>query len=519
MHKDLKWKIPLILGVILGAVWLAWPLNEKISLGLDLQGGMHLVLEVVVEEAVESSLERTVDDIKRDVENEDLEVEKVSVSFENRSLRIRLVDSVDAPPIEKILLNFPFLEKLEATDDGFMLNYHLSAAQEEQIEKNAVVQALETIRNRVDEFGVAEPVIQAQGERRILVQLPGIKDPDRAIRLIGETALLEFKLVDEDHSLQEALQGNIPLESEILYQKVDKSQPQDPDSKPQAYLVKSRTVLAGDTLTGAEVRFDSEYNEPYVAISFNRLGANIFRQVTRENIQKRMAIVLDNKVYSAPTIQDEIAGGRAQITGSFTLEEARDLAIVLRAGALPARVIIMENRTVGPSLGRDSIEKGISSIILGGILVLVFIVIYYRLSGIIAVTALFLNIVLLVGALSYFGAALTLPGIAGIILTVGMAIDANVLVFERIREEIRVGRTVRAAIETGFAKAFRTIVDANITTFIAAIVLFNFGTGPIKGFAITLCIGIAASMFTAVFVSRTIFDTAMSCKKISKLSI
>ena len=252
---------------------------------------------------MESSLERTVDDIKRDVENEDLEVEKISTSFENRSLRIRLVDNVDAPPIEKILLNFPFLEKQEATDDGMMLNYHLSTAQEEQIKKNAVTQALETIRNRVDEFGVAEPVIQAQGERRILVQLPGIKDTERAMRLIGETALLEFKLVDEENRVEDALQGNIPLESEILYQKVDKSQPQTPDSDPRAYLVKSRTVLAGDTLTGAEVRFDSEYNEPYVAISFNRLGANIFRQVTKENIQKRMAIVLDNKVYSAPTIQ------------------------------------------------------------------------------------------------------------------------------------------------------------------------------------------------------------------------
>jgi preprotein translocase subunit SecD len=517
MHKDLKWKIPLILVLVLGAVWLAWPLKEKISLGLDLQGGMHLVLEVEVEKAVESSLERMVDDVKRDVENEDLEVEKVSSSFANRSLRIRLIDTVDAPPIEKLLDNFPFLEKQDTADDGLVLNYHLSAAQEEQIEKNAVTQALETIRNRVDELGLAEPSIQSQGERRILVQLPGIKDPERAIKLIGKTALLEFKLVDEVHSLQEALQGNIPIESEILYQKVDKSQPAG--TKPRAYLVKTRTVLTGDTLTGAEVRFESDFNEPYVAISFNRLGANIFRQVTRENVQKRLAIVLDNTVYSAPVIQDEIAGGRAQVTGSFTLEEARDLAIVLRAGALPAPVVILENRTVGPSLGRDSIEKGISSIILGGILVLVFIVIYYRLSGLVAVTALFLNIVILAGALAYFGAALTLPGIAGIILTVGMAIDANVLVFERVREEIRVGRTVRAAIETGFAKAFRTIVDANITTFIAAVVLFQFGTGPVKGFAITLCIGIAASMFTAVFVSHTIFDTAMSRKKISKLSI
>jgi preprotein translocase subunit SecD len=245
----------------------------------------------------------------------------------------------------------------------------------------------------------------------------------------------------------------------------------------------------------------------------------IFHEVTRENIRKRLAIVLDDNVYSAPVIQDAIPGGRAQITGQFTSEDARDLAIILRAGALPAPVVILENRTVGPSLGQDSINKGISSIIFGGILVVVFILIYYKLSGVIAVTALTLNIVILVGALAYFGAALTLPGIAGIILTVGMAIDANVLVFERIREEVKLGKTVRAAIEAGFSKAFRTIVDANITTFIAAVVLFQFGTGPIKGFAITLCIGIAASMFTAVFVSRTIFDCTMSRQKLDKLSI
>ena len=287
----------------------------------------------------------------------------------------------------------------------------------------------------------------------------------------------------------------------------------------ESFLIKKRTVLTGETLTGAEIRFDSDFNEPYVSLTFNSVGAMIFQQVTRENIKKRLAIVLDGNVYSAPVIQDEIPGGRAQITGRFTSAEARDLAIVLRAGALPAPVVILENRTVGPSLGKDSIEKGITSIIYGGLLVVVFIVLYYKWSGAIAVTALFLNIVLLAGALAYFGAALTLPGIAGIILTVGMAIDANVLVFERIREEVRIGKTVRAAIDAGFSKAFRTIVDANITTFIAAVVLFQFGTGPIKGFAITLCIGIAASMFTAVFVSRAIFDATMSQRKLDKLSI
>jgi preprotein translocase subunit SecD len=349
------------------------------------------------------------------------------------------------------------------------------------------------------------------------VQLPGIKDPERAINLIGKTARLEFKLLDEENSLKEALSGNIRESSEILYQRVENQETGEVTKEP--FLLKKRTVLTGETLTGAEVRFDTDFNEPYVSLTFNSVGAMIFQQVTRENIKKRLAIVLDNTVYSAPVIQDEIIGGRAQITGQFTSTEARDLAIILRAGALPAPVVILENRTVGPSLGQDSIDKGVTSMIYGGLLVIVFIAIYYKLSGIIAVTALFLNIVLLAGALAYFGAALTLPGIAGIILTVGMAIDANVLVFERIREEVRIGKTVRAAIDAGFSKAFRTIVDANITTFIAAVVLFQFGTGPIKGFAITLCIGIAASMFTAVFVSRTIFDATMNRRKLDKLSI
>ena len=517
MYRDLKWKIPLILAVVLGAVWLAYPLKEKISLGLDLQGGMHLVLEVKVEKAVEASLERLADEIKRGINEKDLEVDRVKVSFADRQVNVRMVDKLDLPPVREVMQDYPFFSLVSEDSDGLGVVYQMSVDQVKQIEQNAVSQGLETIRNRVDEFGVSEPTIQAQGEKRILIQLPGIKDPERAINLIGKTARLEFKLLDEENSLQKALSGSVPEESEVLYQRVENKETGAVTKDP--FLLKKRTVLTGETLTGAEVRFDSDFNEPYVSLNFNSVGAMIFQQVTRENIKKRLAIVLDGNVYSAPVIQDEIAGGRAQITGSFTSEEARDLAIILRAGALPAPVVILENRTVGPSLGQDSINKGVTSIIYGGLLVVAFIAVYYKLSGIIAVTALFLNIVLLAGALAYFGASLTLPGIAGVILTVGMAIDANVLVFERIREEIRIGKTVRAAIEAGFSKAFRTIVDANITTFIAAVVLFQFGTGPIKGFAITLCIGIAASMFTAVFVSRAIFDGTMSHRKLDKLSI
>jgi len=518
MFRDLKWKIPLILFVVLGAVLLAHPIKERIALGLDLQGGMHLVLEVQTAKAVEASLERIADDIKRDIQNEDYEVDRVSADLENNTITVLMVDALDMPAVEEVMENYTVYLKNEGkVREGRGLQFRLSEEESKRIAQNAVSQGLETIRNRVDQFGVSEPTIQVQGERRILVQLPGIKDANRAINLIGKTAQLEFKLLDESISAETALSGSVPEGDEILYKRDENKETGEVSRVP--YLVKKRTVLTGETLSSAEVRYDSEFNEPYVALTFNSVGAMIFQELTRENVKKRLAIVLDDSIYSAPVIQEEIPGGRAQITGQFSTEEARDLAIVLRAGALPAPVVILENRTVGPSLGKDSIEQGVRSILLGLILVLVFIVIYYKLSGIVAVVALLLNLVLLLGALAYFGAALTLPGIAGILLTVGMAIDANVLVFERIREEIRLGKTVRAAIDAGYAKALSTIVDANITTFIAAVVLFQFGTGPIKGFAITLCIGIAASMFTAVFVSRVIFDSTMSRKKISRISI
>ncbi len=518
MYTDLKWKIPLILFAILGSAYLAYPLKDKIALGLDLQGGMHLVLEVQTEKAVEASLERIADDIKREIEEEDYEVDRVRADIENKTITVLMVDAIDLKPVEEIMKNHTaYLQNEGVVREGRGYLFRLSEEEENRIEQNAVSQGLETIRNRVDQFGVSEPTIQAQGERRILVQLPGIKDADRAIKLIGKTARLDFKLVDESVSSQTALNGAVPEGDEILYKREENVETGEVTKTP--FLVKKRTVLTGETLSGAEVRYDSDFNEPYVAITFNSIGAMIFQEVTRANVKKRLAIVLDDNVYSAPVIQEEIAGGRAQITGQFTTEEARDLAIILRAGALPAPVVILENRTVGPSLGKDSIEQGVQSILLGGLLVIIFIPIYYKLSGVVAVTALMLNLVLLLGALAYFGAALTLPGIAGMLLTVGMAIDANVLIFERIREEIRVGKTVRAAIDAGYAKALSTIVDANITTFIAAVVLFQFGTGPIKGFAITLCIGIAASMFTAVFVSRAIFDSFMSRKKIASLSI
>lgn len=517
MYKELKWKIPLIIAVVLVAIWLAYPLDKKIVLGLDLQGGMHLILEVQAEKAVESTLERVGDDIKRAIQEEDLAVGSVSVDFKGHQIRVKLADTMDSAQMEKVLKGYPFFDKRDLGKDGLDLLLHLSDKEARRIEENAVHQGLETIRNRVDQFGVAEPSIQIQGERRILVQLPGIKDPQRAVELIGKTARLEFKLVDDQHSVQEALDTGPPEADEVLYQRQVNKETGAVSKQP--YILKKRAILTGDALTSAEVRYDTEFNQPYVAITFNSVGAMIFHQATKENVGKRLAIVLDDNVYSAPVIQDEISGGRAQITGHFTTEEAHDLAIILRAGALPAPVVILENRTVGPSLGRDSIRKGILSALVGCALLFSFVVVYYRWSGVVAVIALLLNVVLLLGSLAYFGASLTLPGIAGIILTVGMAVDANVLIYERIREELRIGKTVRAAVDAGYSKAFVTIVDSNITTLIAAVVLFQFGTGPVKGFAITLCIGLVASMFTSIFVCRVIFDSFMSQKKITQLSI
>jgi preprotein translocase subunit SecD len=493
--------------------------REKINLGLDLQGGMHLILEVEALKAVESDLENTVEDIK-----DDLREEKIRYLALGRKgtdgIDITLMREEDRKPFEDLVKSrYPDFKvgPGEKTEEGVPLKLILSTEAKNQIMKLASDQALETIRNRIDQFGVNEPDIRPQENHRILIQLPGIKDPERAIELIGKTAQLEFKLVDEENSLEEALKGNIPPGREILYE--NSVDPKTGRTKKIPFLLRKRTALTGKYITDARVQIDSQYNEPYVSLSFNNKGARIFERITGDNIGKRLAIVLDNSIYSAPVIRDRISGGRAQITGRFTMDEARDLAIVLRAGALPAPVKILEERTVGPSLGKDSIQKGFRSMVIGGIVVVAFMIVYYGFSGIIADMALLLNILFIMSGLAFFGATLTLPGIAGIILTIGMAVDANVLIFERIREESRIGKSPRAAIETGYGKALVTILDANVTTFIAALVLFQFGTGPIRGFAVTLSIGITASFVTAVFITRIIFDYLFIRRRWKKLSI
>jgi preprotein translocase subunit SecD len=486
-------------------------------LGLDLQGGMHLVLEVDTAKAVEGQVERISQEVLDQLKKE--RIRKVSLDrIDGTKIAARINDPAIRDKFNELLKeNFDFLERSEKTENGVTtVIMELTKEESDQVEKLAVDQALETIRNRIDQFGVAEPDIRRQGEKRMLIQLPGIKDTDRAKDLIGRTALLEFKLVDDTQDVTAAVQGNVPAGREVLY-RVDEDAESGKISK-IPFLLKRRTLLTGASLTNARVDFD-QFNIPFVSINFDKKGARVFERVTGENVNKRLAIVLDDTVASAPVIQEKIAGGQARITGNFTLEEAKDLAIVLRAGALPAPVNILEERTVGPSLGADSIRKGLISMCIGGILVVLFMIVYYKGSGVIADVALILNIILIAGGLAGFKATLSLPGIAGIILTIGMAVDANVIIFERIREELTLGRTPRAAIDAGYDRATLTILDANVTTLIAAVVLFQFGTGPIKGFAVTLSLGVIASLFTSLVMSRLIFDYILMGRKVKTLSI
>jgi preprotein translocase subunit SecD len=532
MIKSLRLRAAIAIIVILGAciyllpmgnvplpeTWKKYLPSEKIRLGLDLQGGMHLVLEVDTQKVIEVTMERLIHDLK-------------SVMMENRvrfreverqggNVLVTLRDTPSRVSLEKIIAQqFTDLVLLDtrAGEGVETILLGMKDARQNEIRQQAVAQSLETIRNRVDQFGISEPEIIPEGQDRIIVQLPGVKNPERAKSLIGKTALLEFKLVNDEHSLADALAGNIPPDSVLARGfTVDRSTGR---KIPTDYLLRDKVLLTGDALKNARMEIADRFGFPHVALEFNPQGARDFERITGENVKRRLAIVLDGMVHSAPVIEDRISGGRAVITGAFSDAEASDLAIVLRAGALPAPVTILEERTVGPSLGQDSIEQGIWSMILGGILVVFFMVAYYKLSGFIANIALLTNVLIIFGVLVAFGATLTLPGLAGIVLVIGMAIDANVLIFERIKEELAQGKAPRSAIETGYKKAFVTILDSNITTLIAALFLFQFGTGPVKGFAVTLTIGIIASLFTAIFITRIIYDFFVSRRQVRSLSI
>jgi preprotein translocase subunit SecD len=493
--------------------------SEKIHLGLDLRGGMYLLLEVEVQKAVDSAMGRDAGDLKETLTRENTPFIQVSEAS-NGKIVVVLPDSRANDLFSRIRSDqYADLKVASSREINGKFEYLLEMNPKEarSIEESAVSQALETIRNRIDQFGVTEPLIAAQGENQILVQLPGIKDPQRAIQLIGRTALLEFKLVDDEHSLEEALKGNIPPGDEILYQRIVDKETGVVAQIP--YLVNKRALMTGSSLTDARMRINPQTSEPYVSLDFSAAGARLFDQITAENVGRRLAIVLDNHVYSAPVIRERISGGKAEITGSFTAEGASDLAIALRAGALPAPVRIIQNVTVGPTLGRDSIRKGFRAAIMGFILVVLFMAVYYRLSGLIADWALILNIVYLLGVLVALRATLTLPGIAGIILAIGMAVDSNVLMFERIREELRLGKTVRAAVNSGYDKALFTILDSHVTTLITAVVLFQFGTGPVKGFAVTLSLGVIINLFSALIGTKVIFDWINLRRQLKTLSI
>ncbi len=522
--------------------WKTYMAPEGLRLGLDLQGGMHLVLKVNLQKAEENSLELAANDLKDTLTEESISAVRSSSPSPNTIIftlpNINAVDKVKNLVSE----DFPDIEaRIEAKEGSFpRIFLSLKPERLDYIKKHSVEQSLEILRNRIDQFGVAEPVIIRQGEDEIVIQLPGIKDPERALKLLGDTAQLEFRIVadatglnlqelvaqakaakqwQEGESvtkLNRALQSSLPDNTSLYFEKDIDKQTQQERFIP--ILLENKILMTGDMIKDAQVRIGGNFNEPYVSLDMTGRGGKVFANITEKNVGNRMAIVLDDVVRSAPVIRERILGGSAQISGSFTHEEAADLAIVLRVGALPAPVDIVQNMTVGATLGQDSINKGLSSGVFGAIMVLAFMLIYYRLSGLIANTALILNILLLFSGLAILNATLTLPGIAGIILSIGMAVDANVLIFERMREEYALGKSVRSSVDGGFSNAFSTIVDSQVTTLITALALFMFGTGPIKGFAITLSLGIIFNLFAALFFSRLMFDTINSVRPMKRLN-
>jgi len=519
LAKKLRWRVLLIVVVVAGAVsgyvamgfaharkeWtgpggpgLRDALRSGIKLGLDLRGGIHLVLQVKTSDALKAERDDAVELLK--AETKDLNLGAVELPTDS-SFTIAVTEKTDQSKLEEAIKRF--LPDWNFSTAGGKWTFALKEVARRQIEDNAVAQAVETIRNRVDEFGVAEPLIARQGADRILVQLPGIDDPRRVKDLIKNTAFLELSLVEGGPSTQAALLaskgGKVPDDMKLIEGKAD------PGSRERNfYLVRKQAVITGRDLKNARPT-QGQFGAHSVTFFLTASGSQKFGAATGANIGRHLAIVLDNRVQSAPNIKDRITE-QGVIEGSFSPEEANDLALVLRAGALPAGLTYLEERTVGPSLGLDSIRKGVTASIVGALLVFVAVVLYYRHAGWNAVLALTLNAILLMATMSLFEATLTLPGIAGFILTIGMAVDSNVLIFERIREELRNGRAPKAAIENGFGKAWSTIIDTHATIIISALFLLQFGTGPVKGFAVTLIIGLLISMFTAVFVSHTLFE-------------
>jgi len=554
MQSSLKWKIALLLFLVVFAGvtltpsllkdtpdWWRKYLSDGLRLGLDLQGGMHLVLKVDLDKAVENSLDLAAADLKEGLADQKVTAVRTD-SGDPKIAMLTLTNTEALATAQKVIAdNFPNLNIEVQSEAGSFSRIILRLNDEEidYIRKNAVAQSLEIIRNRIDQFGVAEPVIIRQGQDEIVIQLPGVKDPERALSLIGQTAQLEFKMVAEDVSLDPwqlisqaqssgqwqpgdsrkklnlALQHQLPAGTELYFEKrVDKQTGQETRVP---LLIKSQVMMTGEMVKNAQVRVGGNFNEPYVLLDLTGRGGRIFGNITEKNVNKRFAIILDEVVRSAPVIREKILGGSAQITGSFTYEEATDLAIVLRVGALPAPVSIIQNLTVGASLGQDSIDRGLLSGLVGTGLVVLFMIFYYRQSGVIANFGLLLNILFLMAGLAAFSATLTLPGIAGIILSIGMAVDANVLIFERMREEFALGKSVKSGVDGGYDKALWTIIDSQVTTLVTSLALFLFGTGPIKGFAITLSLGVLFNLFSTLFGTRLVYDVLYSKRLLKPL--
>ncbi len=519
-----KWKIILIAVVCLAGFAYATPNflarsvteglpgiipHKQISLGLDLQGGSHILLEVEVEAVIRERLIAMVDGTRS-------QLRRARIGYRGLGVQGRGVAFTVRDP-EKLSAARQLMRRgeadVEVTSDGNRVIVQLTERALRERKSAAVQQSIEIVRRRIDETGVREPTIQRQGEDRILVQLPGVKDPERIKRLLGKTAKMTFQLVDTSMSAVQAKLGRPPAGSVVL----PADSEVDAEDKPVLYLVRKRVMVSGEMLVDSQPTFQD--NQPVVNFRFDAVGGRRFGNVTRRNVDRPFAIVLDGKVISAPVIREPILGGSGIISGNFTVQSAKDLALLLRAGALPAPLTVLEERTVGPGMGADSIRAGKIASMLAVILVIVFMGAAYGTFGLMADTALIINMLLITGALSVLQATLTLPGIAGIVLTIGMAVDANVLIFERIREEQRNGRTPMSAVDAGYQRALTTIIDANLTTFIAAILLFQFGSGPIKGFAVTLAIGLATSMFTAIMVTRLMVVTWLVRRRPQRLPI
>jgi preprotein translocase subunit SecD len=483
--------------------WPKWA-QRHLVLGLDLQGGSYLLLEVDGNTVKKDRLEAVRDETRKVLR--EARIPYTGLNVRNDAVEVRITKDTDIPTaLSKLrdmsqpiggLMGSSGQRDLEVSDGGGGL-IRVIVTQPAMLDRmrKTIEQSIQIVERRVNELGTVEPLIQRQGADRILVQVPGLQDPTRLKEILGKTAKMEFRMVDLTVPPDQASGGRVPADSELL---------DSAENPGQKYVIKRQVLVSGGDLTDAQPGFDQRSGQPIVSFKFNTTGARKFAQATTEHVKEPFAIVLDNKVISAPVIQEPITGGQGQISGNFTVQQANDLAILLRAGALPAPLTVVEERTVGPGLGADSIEKGELAAYVGSILVIIFMLFTYRLFGVFANIAVAINVAMIFGILSLLNATLTLPGIAGIVLTVGIAVDSNVLIYERIREELRGGRTPISAIDAGFTRALATILDSNITTFIAAAVLFYIGTGPVRGFAVTLGIGILTTVFTAFTVTRLI---------------